>query len=95
MKHLGYALIGGFLFFIATWLTLRLTDAGIQPDGPFGFFAFAGLLRIILISTTWLGVVVGGLSSVALRKSENRSTYVWITMIFILIFTEFVVSTIY
>ena len=30
-----------------------------------------------------------------LRKSENRKVYVWIVLIFILIFTEYVISTIY
>ena len=95
LKHLGYALIGAMLFFGATLLTLKLTDSGIQHSGLFKDLSQSDVLAAILKASVWIGALAGGITSIAMRKSENRKTYVWIAIILILIFTEFVISTIY
>ena len=95
VKHLGYALMGGILFFVSTLLTLKLTDAGIQSAGFFNSFANSPVLQSIIKASVWIGILAGVLTSIVLRKSENRKVYVWIVLIFILIFTEYVISTIY
>lgn len=87
--------MGGILFFVSTLLTLRLTDAGIQNTDIYYSFANSAVLLSILKTSVWIGVLAGVLTSIALRKSENRRIYVWIVLIFILIFTEYVISTIY
>ena len=94
MKHLSFALIGGVLFFATTWLILKFTSAGIQVNGLMDAILMGGLLKSILVTACWIGLLAGGLSSLVLRKSESRKTYVWILLIFILIFMEFVISTI-
>jgi hypothetical protein len=95
MKHLGYALIGGLLFFGVTLFTLKYTTAGVQVDGLIQAIMLGGILKSIVMVASWIGVIAGGLSSVVLRKSQDRKTYVWIILIFILVFTEVVISTIY
>ena len=95
IKHLGYALMGGLLFFTTTLLTLKFTDSGIQGTGLFSTLSESGVLKSMLSASVWIGALAGGIASMALRKSENRKIYVWIVLIFILIFTEFVISTIY
>ena len=95
LKHLSYALIGALLFFGATLLTLKLSDSGVQHSGLFKDLSESEVLRAILKASVWIGALAGGITSVVMRKSENRKTYVWIAMILILIFTEFVISTIY
>jgi hypothetical protein len=95
LKHLGFVLIGGLLFFAATLLTLKLSGSGVQQDGLFKGLSESELLKTMLQVSVWLGALTGGIASIALRKSVNRKTYVWILLIFILIFTEYVISTIY
>jgi len=95
VKHLGYTLIGGVLFLVATLLTLKYTDSGIQSDGIFRALSESEVIKSILQASVYIGALAGGFTSIALRKSENRKTYVWIVLIFVLIFTEFVISTIY
>ena len=95
LKHLGYALIGAVLFFGATLLTLKFSDSGVQHSGLFKDLSESEVLRSILRASVWIGALAGGITSIAMRKSENRKIYVWIAMILILIFTEFVISTIY
>jgi hypothetical protein len=95
LKHLGFALIGAVLFFGATLLTLKLSDSGVQHSGLFKDLSESEILRTILRASVWIGALAGGITSIALRKSQNRKTYVWIVLIFSLIFTEFVISTIY
>ena len=95
LKHLGFALIGAVLFFGATLLTLKLSDSGVQHSGLFKDLTESEILRTILRASVWIGALAGGITSIALRKSQNRKTYVWIALILVLIFTEFVISTIY
>ena len=95
IKHLGYALIGGLLFFGATLLTLKMSDSGVQHSGLFKDLSQSDVLRTILKASVWIGALAGGITSIVMRKSENRKTYVWIALILVLIFTEFVISTIY
>jgi hypothetical protein len=95
VKHLGYTLMGALLFFVATLVTLKFTESGVQHDGLFKGLSDSEVLKSILKASVWIGALAGGITSIALRKSENRKTYVWIVLIFILIFTEFVISTIY
>jgi hypothetical protein len=95
MKHLGFALLGGAIFFVVTMVTLKFTTAGIQAHGLIEAILVGGVLKSILVTACWVGVLSGGLSSIILRKSQDRKTYVWIILIFTLIFTEFVISTIY
>jgi hypothetical protein len=95
LKHLVFVLIGGLLFFAATLLTLKLSGSGVQQDGLFKGLSESELLKTMLQVSVWLGALTGGIASIALRKSVNRKTYVWILLIFILIFTEYVISTIY
>ena len=95
MKHLGFALIGGLIFFVGTLITLKFTMAGIQAHGLIDAILLGGILKSILVAGCWTGVLAGGLSSFVLRKSEDRKTYVWIILILTLLFAEFVISTIY
>ena len=95
LKHLGFVLIGGLLFFAATLLTLKLSGSGVQEDGLFKGLSESEVLKTMLQVSVWIGALTGGIASIALRKSVNRKTYVWILLIFILIFTEYVISTIY
>jgi glucose uptake protein GlcU len=95
LKHLGFAIIGGLLFFGATLVTLKLSDSGVQHFGLFKDLSQSDVLKAILKASVWVGVLTGGLTSMAMRKSVNRNTYVWIALILSLIFTEFVISTIY
>ncbi len=95
VKHLGYALIGGVLFLGATLLTLKFSDSGVQDKRIFSALSESEVIQSIVKASVWIGALAGGITSIALRKSENRKTYVWIVLIFILIFTEFVISTIY
>lgn len=95
MKHLGFALIGVLIFFVITMITLKFTNAGIQINGLIDAILVGGVIKSILVSACWIGFFAGGLSSLVLRKSENRKIYVWIIMIFSLIFTEVVISTVY
>ena len=94
-KHLGYSLIGAVLFFLATLATLKLTDSGVQPSGLFKDLSQSEVLQSMLKTSVWIGALAGGITSIALRKSENRKIYVWIVLVFILIFTEVVMSTLY
>lgn len=95
LKHLTFALIGGLMFFAATLLTLKLTGSGVQQEGLFKGLSESDVLSTMLKVSVWVGALTGGIASLALRKSVNRKTYVWIVLIFILVFTEFVMSTIY
>jgi hypothetical protein len=95
LKHLGFVLIGGLLFFAATLLTLKLSGSGVQEDGLLKGLSESEVLKTMLQVSVWIGALTGGIASIALRKSVNRKTYVWILLIFILIFTEYVISTIY
>lgn len=95
LKHLGFVLIGGLMFFGATLLTLKLSGAGVQEDGLFKGLSESELLKTMLQVSVWVGALTGGIASITLRKSVNRKTYVWILLMFILIFTEYVISTIY
>lgn len=95
LKHLTFVLIGGLLFFAATLLTLKVSGSGVQEDGLFKGLSESEVLTAILKVSVWVGALAGGIASLVLRKSTNRKTYVWIVLIFILIFTEFVISTIY
>lgn len=94
-KHLGYALIGAVLFLVTTLLTLKYTDSGVQDNGFLSTLSESDVIQSILKVSVWIGALAGGITSIALRKSENRKTYVWIALILSLIFTEFVISTIY
>jgi hypothetical protein len=95
LKHLSFVLIGGLLFFGATLLTLKLSGSGVQQDGLFKGLSESDVLSTILKVSVWIGALTGGIASLVLRKSVNRKTYVWIVIIFMLAFTEFVISTIY
>lgn len=95
VKHLIFVLIGGLLFFAATLLTLKISGSGVQQDGLFVGLSESDVLSTMLKVSVWVGALTGGMASLALRKSVNRKTYVWIVLIFVLIFTEFVMSTIY
>jgi hypothetical protein len=95
LKHLGFVLIGGLMFFAATLLTLKLSGSGVQEDGLFKGLSESEVLKTMLQVSVWVGALTGGIASIALRKSVNRKTYVWILLIFILLFTEYVISTIY
>lgn len=95
LKHLGFVLIGGLLFFAATLLTLKLSGSGVQQNGLFKGLSESEVLKTMLQVSVWVGALTGGIASIALRKSLNRKTYVWILLIFMLIFTEYVISTIY
>jgi hypothetical protein len=95
LKHLIFVLVGGLLFFAATLLTLKISGSGVQQEGLFKGLSESDVLSTILKVSVWVGALTGGIASLALRKSTNRKTYVWIVLIFILIFTEFVISTIY
>lgn len=91
-KHLGYSLIGGLLFLATTVVILWLSDTGIY-EGFGDALERNPLFRSSLKTSLWIGVLSGGISSIALRKSSNRKVYVWIALIFTLIFTEFVIAT--
>jgi hypothetical protein len=95
LKHLGFVLVGGLMFFAATLLTLKLSGSGVQQEGLFKGLSESEVLKTMLQVSVWVGALTGGIASIALRKSVNRKTYVWILLIFILVFTEFVISTIY
>jgi hypothetical protein len=95
MKHFGFALIGVVMFFIITLITLKFTKAGIQTEGLKDAILLGGIMKSILVTACWIGFIAGGLSSLVFRKSENQKIYVWIVLIFILIFTEVVISTVY
>jgi hypothetical protein len=95
LKHLTFSLIGGLMFFAATLLTLKLTGSGVQQEGLFKGLSESDVLSTMLKVSVWVGALTGGIASLALRKSVNRKIYVWIVLIFILVFTEFVMSTIY
>jgi hypothetical protein len=83
------------MFFAATLLTLKLSGSGVQHEGLFKGLSESEVLKTMLQVSVWVGALTGGIASIALRKSVNRKTYVWILLIFILIFTEYVISTIY
>lgn len=89
-KHLGYSLIGGLLFLGVTMLVLEFWDTGVHK-GLLDAISESTVFRATLKASFWIGTLAGGISSIALRKSENRKTYVWIVLIFILLFTEFVI----
>lgn len=95
IKHLIFVLIGGLLFFAATLLTLKISGSGVQHEGLFKGLSESDLLSAMLKVSVWVGALTGGIASLVLRKSMNRKTYVWIVLVFMLVFTEFVISTIY
>lgn len=90
-KHLGYSLIGGLLFLAATIAVLWFSDRGIYNDFE-DALSNSPLYRSSLKVSFWIGALSGSISSIVLRKSVNRKTYVWIAIILTLIFTEFVIA---
>ena len=94
MKTIGFALTGGVIFFVATLVTLKFSAAGIQANGLKEAILIGGMLKSIIVTSTCIGFFAGGLSSLVLRKSQDRKTYVWIILVFILIFTQVVIATI-
>jgi hypothetical protein len=94
MKTIGFALIGGVIFFVTTLVTLKFSAAGIQANGLWDAILMGGMLKSILVASSCIGAFAGGLSSLVLRKSQDRKTYMWIILIFVLIFTQVVIATI-
>jgi len=92
-KHLGYSLIGALLFLVVTMLVLDFWDTGVH-EGLLDAISESTVYRATLKAAFWIGALAGGISSIALRKSENRKTYIWIVLIFLLMFTEFVIVSI-
>jgi hypothetical protein len=92
-KHLAYSLIGGLLFLGVTMVVLNFWDTGVH-EGLLDAISESTVYREVLKASFWIGALTGGISSIALRKSVNQKIYVWIVLIFILLFTEFVIITI-
>lgn len=91
-RHLGYGLIGGLIFLLATLVILFFGDMGIYK-GFADALSNNPLFRSALKSSIWIGVLSGSISSIVMRKSTNRKVYVWIALIFTLILTEFVIAS--
>ena len=92
-KHLGYSIIGGIIFILTTVVVLWFADRGIHESFEDAVKTSA-IFQSALRASFWIGVLAGSISSIALRKSQNRKVYVWIIMVFILTLMELVIITI-
>ena len=91
-KHIGYALIGGVLFFGTTILVLWFSDNGIHESFS-NAITNRSVFRSSLKASLWIGVLAGGITSITLRKSVNQKVYIWIALLFTLTVMELVIAS--
>lgn len=93
-RHIGYTALSSFAFFIVTLIVLLITGAGPQMEGLLTSLNHEGIIRNILIDATLFGAFTGGMATLIFRKSMNHQVYTLITIILVVIFTEFVIVAI-
>lgn len=93
-KHLGYTALSSGVFFLATILVLLISGEGPQPEGFFPALYNGSIIRSVINYTTLFGAITGGMATLIFRKSMSHKIYTLVTIIGVMIFTEFVIIAI-